>query len=160
MGAAAVKHALRVAGALWTVTVLVAAVVAVLPGLDESARRWLGYHLAPVPGSLSLSLEIAVHNGRWVLGLGALSFVRSSFPRPRPLDALVYLNAGVNAGFVGLALGAYGVHGVPYLTHMPVESLAMAAALSGYRRSKARPFIFAALLVMLAAFWESYLTPQ
>lgn len=154
------KQTLRVAVVLWAVTLAVALLVAVLPGLDESARGWLGYHLAPVPGSLVLTFQIAAHNARWVLALGILSVVRSRLGSRRALDALVYLNAGSNAGLVGLALGAYGARGVPYLTHTPVESLAIAAALIGYRRAEARSFVLATLLVAMAAFWESYLTPQ
>ncbi len=154
------KRPLRVAAGLWAVVLLVAVVVAVVPGLDESARGWLGYHLAPAPGSFAITAEIAAHNARWVLSLGILSFVRTKLGRPRPLDALVCLNAAVNAGLVGLALGGYGLSGLPYLAHMPIESLAMATALVGYRRSEHRPFAVAALLLIMAALCESYLTPQ
>lgn len=154
------KDTMRVAALLLLTSLVLAAVVALAPGLDGVARSWMGYHLTPTPGTPGAVVGIAVHNSRAVLALGILSVLRAKLARTRLLDLLVYLDAAVNAALVGVAFGAYGTRGVPYLTHVPMEWMAMAAALVGYSTGHRRHLVHALVMVMLAAVWETYLTPQ
>jgi len=151
---------MRVTALLLLTSLALAGVVALVPGLDRVARTWLGYNLTPTPGSLSATLAITVHNERAVVALGLLSMLRAKLPCSRMLDLLVCLDAAVNAALVGVALGAYGARGASYLTHVPMEWMAMAAALIGYRTGCRRHLASAVGMVMVAALWESYLTPQ
>ena len=84
------------------------------------------------------------------------------------LDALVALGLAVNAGLVGLALGAYGSALLPWLPHVPLEWAALAIGLAAYLRARrlaprvrdvASAGALAVVPLVLAAAIEAWATP-
>ncbi len=154
---------------LWLLTLTPAAVVAAGPGLAARSRDLLGFTLTSRPGSLAEAAGIAGTNARVLTAIVLAAYAASRAGALRPaLDGLVGLVVMANAALVGTALGAYGLDGLPWLVHLPLEWAALAKALAVYLTARRRPLHsvrIARVLVVLVAFTavaallETYATP-
>jgi len=158
----------RAYAALWALTAAPAALIAVVPGAAHTARAHLNFAFAPTDGTPAEALDILLTNGRVLaaITLAAWAASRSGALRPM-LDASVALTAAVNVALVGVAIGAYGPRALAWLPHLPLEWAALACALAAYSRHRrqaqqlqtlAAPFAAWAVLLVLAAVVESYIT--
>lgn len=98
----------RVAFCACTGCAVVALVVSVL-GQAPWARRELAFGF-PVPTrQLSGAVDLAAHNGRYAVAVLIASLAVACAPTLRVfLDGLLAALLALNAGLIGLALGAYG----------------------------------------------------
>jgi hypothetical protein len=119
-------------------TALVAAAVW-FAGLSDDARQLLGFGFGGLPGGASTGLEIAAHNAQ----LAGAALVGAAFaPRSALLALLLDVLLGallvLNAGFVGIAAGAYGGRLLAAVwPHLPFELAAFSLAGGTYLAARA-----------------------
>ena len=173
VGGAAAHAWLLVLAALWTVTLLTAALTAALPPLAESARELLRLRLEAVgnpPPSLARATAIAAHNVQtagWPLLLPLVGAHRNRLTRV-VADVAVAAMVAVNAIVVGLAIGSYGVSLLPYTPQLPLEWAGVALAPAAWlatRTADHRPPLHRlaavmAVLLAAAAVVETTLVPH
>jgi hypothetical protein len=154
------------AAALLGVIATVAAAVR-LGGLAPAARELLGFKFAPPAASIAEAAATAAGNLRLAAAvLLAALVVRLRPGSRRPLDVVVAALAALNAGAVGLAVGAYGTRALAALAgHGPLELAAFALAGGAYLAGRvgelstgafATTAGIAAALIALAAVVETY----
>jgi hypothetical protein len=165
-----VSPALAAHGGLWLATLAPAATVAVTPGAAATARSALNFPLQPSPPSLNEAAQIALTNARVTGAILLAAFTVTRCHRARALlDVALLAVVAPNAVMVGVALGAYGPSGLPWLVHLPLEWAALATALTAYvtarrrtlpARDQARRAAAVGVLVVVGALAESLLTPR
>ncbi len=142
----AVRPFAHAACALLGITVLVAVIVAGVPGVAHLARGALAFDLAAPSRQLSAT-AIFTHNLRPVAGVLLAAVAASRLGRGRMLlDGALIAFAAVNAAAVGAALGAYGTLAAQRLAHLPLEYGALSVAGGSYlahRHTPPRPALFA-----------------
>lgn len=154
----AARPLLSAAAVLIGLTVLVAALVAVAPGLAHATRAILGFDVTAAPRAQTAT-AIFAHNARALLGMLLAALAASSLGRWRILlDGALIIFAAVNATAVGATLGAYGSLAAQRLIHLPLEYAALTLAAGSYlahRHQPPRPAAIAAVgagaLTLLAA---------
>ena len=156
--------------ALWAVTLAPAAIVHASPDLAHDIRTALAFRLEPTPGTLDDALGILGTNARVTAALLLAAVAVAGLAPLRPvLDVFVITIVVANAALVGIATGAYGPAALPWLVHLPLEWAALGTAAAEYTRARAGPLRprhvarsagVTALLLILAAVSETYLTPQ
>jgi hypothetical protein len=107
----------------------------VLLGLGGELRRSLGFGFAGVERSPTEAARIALHNAKFALGILACTLAAPQLPRrARPLlDLALATLLVVNAGTVGVALGAYGDRAFFALAaHLPLEFAALSLVGGAY----------------------------
>jgi hypothetical protein len=157
--------------AAFALVIAATALAIVASGLAGDLRRLLGFNFAGVEHTPAQAASIALHNAR--LAAGTLLFAGAR-PRLTPaarraLDALLTALLVLNAGAVGLALGAYGARlaAVAWI-HLRLELAALSLAGGAYlqaRKHALNPRVLAtvaaicAALLALAATLETYSPP-
>jgi len=143
-------------GAIWTVTLAAAAVVALVGRpLASSTRQLLGLTLTPrrnPPPHLFHVLALAAHNvpiAAWPLLLGLTGADRRLLARCAA-DSLVVACLLANTVPVGAALGAYGTAVVAYIPQLPLEFAGLALGYGGWIVQRQRPLTACERLVWLA----------
>lgn len=153
-----VRQALRWTAGLLAITAGVATIVAVVPGAAFSVRTSLHFALTGHAGSLHEAAAILTTN----LRVAAVPFV-AMLGRGPVRTALQFAAATMvltNAAVIGLAAGAYGIAGLPFLVHVPLELCALGAALAATRDTAAISGVTAVALLCAAAGVETFVTPQ
>lgn len=155
--------------ALLLVTVTVAAFAAAVPGAPSELREGFAFSLEEGHGgSLSEALTYFATNARVIAALLVAAWVRPRITAGVLLDAAAAAVVGINVVVVGLALGAYGFHAIPWLVHLPFEWAALGAASTAIAASRRRRLSTAALggiagsaglLLAVAASMEAWATP-
>lgn len=151
---------------LWLGTLTVAATVVVTPGASAATRNLLKLRLQPYRGSVDEMIAIAAVNAQVVATLLCLAAAARLTKAPRRLhDAVAAFIVLPNVVLVGAAAGAYLPAAARWLIHLPLEWAAVGCALAVYadrgaRLPLGRACMAAAALLALAAFSETYLTPQ
>lgn len=150
-----------------SVVVTAAAAVAIC-GLAGETRALLGLDFGGVRRSPTAAASIAIDNGRIAAGVLLCAYLAPRLlTRARIfIDVLFAALLALNAGAVGLALGAYGTRAIrTTVLHLPLElaglSLAGGAYMQACRQPLTRRAIAAvatagALLLMAAAVLETY----
>jgi hypothetical protein len=116
----------------------------------------LGFEFGGVPRTLGEALRIAVHNG-WMAALvlcAAAVVPRVAASARSFLDASLTTLLIVNAGVVGVTVGAYGDQGFTALAlHAPIEFAALALGGGAYMhaRKQAVPTATLAVTALLTA---------
>ena len=163
-------NAFMCAAAVTIVAALTAAAVAAVGGADE-VRRSLRFDFPGAVQTPAAVLQIAAQNARLAAAALLCAAVVPRLPRPARFvaDAALSVLLAVNAGLVGLALGAYGARlAVAATPHMPVEFAALSLAGGAYMRARRHPVSTAAfaivgttcaLLIVIAATLETYVAP-
>lgn len=144
--------------ALLAITAGVATIVAVVPGAAPGVRASLHFALTGHAGSLHEAVAILTAN----LRVAAVPFV-AMLGRGRVRRALQVAAASmmlINAAVIGLAAGAYGIAGLRFLVHVPLELCALGVALAATRETAAMSGVTAVALLCAAAGVETYVTPQ
>lgn len=144
------------------------ALAVVLSGLDADTRTLLRFGFGGVERTAGEALRIALDNARLA---GATLLAAAIVPRlpgwaRRLVDALLAALLSLNAGAVGLALGAYGRRvAAATALHLPLEFAALSLAGGAYISSSKRPIdvrmlagiaTLCASLLALAATLETY----
>ena len=139
-----------------------------LSGLADEARRALRFDFAGVEQTPAAALRIAVQNARLVAAALLCAAIVPQRPQPARLvaDAGLALVFAANAGFVGLALGAYGARlSAATALHLPLELAALCLAGGAYMHARRQPLgrvelaavaATCALLLVIAATLETY----
>ena len=149
---------------LWATTAAAAAAAALFGPLAHATRDALHLELAPHAASPAGAAWTIANNalaGGWPALLSLLRVTQAA------RRVLLCSWLAVNAVPVGLAVGAYGAHLMPYLAHLPLEWAALALPLAanltatppGPRARLLGAGAFFALLAAAAAA-ETYLTPH
>lgn len=110
------------AAAVFTVAMVAGAVA--WSGRGEDVRRALHFSFAGTPRSPSEVMEVAFHNGRLAAGALGLAVIAPRLgPRMRRAAHLLLAAVlGLNAGAVGVAVGAYGTRVLAAIApHLPLE---------------------------------------
>ncbi|MCW2953203.1 MAG: hypothetical protein JWQ48_2373 [Conexibacter sp.] len=174
----ALRHRTRTAAIAIAIAIaLPAMLVAAIPGAAAAMRRFYGFTLKPSPGSLHQAAGFFLTNGRTALVVLLGATLTAALPHGRRgwlivtavLDAAIVIALGMNLVLVGGALGAYGLHGVRWMPHLPLEAAGITVAIAVYlearttRRLTIRSGVAAAAvtlsLLAIAALVESYLAP-
>lgn len=139
-----------------------------LTGLADDTRRLLDFGFAGVERTPAQSANIALHNARFVVVTLGFAILRPDLPRPvcTIVDALLAAVLTLNAGELGVALGAYGERvAAATALHAPLEFSALALAGGAYISTRKQPLglstlariaVFCALLLTAAATLETY----
>ena len=121
--------------------VIAAAAGVALLGFGDELRRSLAFGFGGLPKNPSQALQIALHNAKFTAAILTCAVAAPRLPRlARPvIDMVLASLLVVNAGTVGVAIGAYGARAlIAVAPHLPVEfaalSLAGGAYLSGMRQ--------------------------
>ena len=151
------------------VLVLAATAAAVaLSGLADDARRALRFGFEGAQRTPDEALRLAIHNARFAAGTLLCAIVAPRLPtRARLLVHLMLTSLlAINAGLVGVALGAYGERVAAAIAlHLPLEFAALSLAGGAYMstskqplapRALARIAALCALLLACAATLETY----
>lgn len=139
------RPALTAVALLTLPAALAAGVVALAPGLAGEVRAAL-----PLPepaGAPAVDgVAVAVTNGRLALCLLVAAAVAGRIPDSHMVfDLVVGLLVAVNAGAVGVALGAHGLALLPWLAHLPLEAAGFAVALAAYLAGRRAPLAWSSL---------------
>lgn len=165
----------RAYAAVWTLTLVPAAVIA-LAGhpLTQPARQLLELTLTAqnnAPPQLAHVLGLAAHNipiVSWPLLLGVLGAHRNRLAQ-HVTDGFVLVWLVANTLPVGAALGAYGVAVVPYLPHLPPEWGGLALGVSGWLAQRRRAltvrqgvgvFVLIVCVLLCAGVLETFAVPH
>lgn len=140
--------------------VAVTAVVVVLAGVADDARRALGFGFAGGDRSLAEAGRIAIHNARFAAGTlicAALAPTLTSRGRA-PIDLLLAALLVLNAVTVGVAIGAYGSRVIEATAlHLALELAALSLAGGAYMQARTQP-LCARTLALIAAICAAALT--
>ena len=152
------------------VLVIAAAAAAVaLSGLGDDARRALRFGFGGVERTPGEALRLAIHNARFAAGtlLCAIAAPRLARPARLLVDLMLTSLLAINAGLVGVALGAYGQRlAAAIALHLPLEFAALSLAGGAYMQASKQPLgtralarvaALCALLLAAAATLETYL---
>lgn len=131
----------------------VIAIVVVLTGMADEARRALRFGFGGVERSLSGAAQIAIHNARFAAGtLICAALVPRVTRHARILmDGVLAAVLVLNAGAVGVAIGAYGSRAIEATgLHLALEFAALSFAGGAYIQSRRQP-LRAGTLALVAA---------
>lgn len=160
-----------VCAAAATLLMLAVAAAVGLSGQTAAARRALGFDFGGLPRTGSEALTIAAHNGRFAAAVLLAALAAPRFGRAlRPLLHAVLIGLlALNAGAIGVALGAYGRRAArALLPHLPLEFAAFSLAGGAYLAALRAPLTLRALatvaatsaaLLAAAAAVETFLSP-
>lgn len=116
--------------------VLAAAAAAVaLTGLADDARRALRFGFGGVERTPAEALRLAIHNAHLAAGTLLCAIAAPRLPAPARLliDLMLAALLALNAGLVGVALGAYGLRvAAATALHLPLEFAALTLAGGAY----------------------------
>jgi len=150
--------------------IAVAAGAVALSGQGEDARRALGFGFGGVERTPGEALRLAIHNARIAAGtlLCAIAAPRLARPARLLVDLMLTSLLAINAGLVGVALGAYGQRLAPAIAlHLPLEFAALSLAGGAYMSTSKQPLgtralacvtALCALLLACAAVLETYVS--
>jgi hypothetical protein len=139
-----------------------------LTGLADDTRRLLDFGFAGVERTPAQATSIALHNARFVVVTLIFAILRPDLPRPvrTIVDALLAAVLTLNAGELGVALGAYRERAAAATAlHAPLEFSALALAGGAYTATRKQPLalpalariaVLCALLLAAAATLETY----
>jgi len=154
----------------WLPTLASAYAVVAINAKTAVTRARLDPAATPPPG-VDHALALLAHNlpiAAWPILLGATGAHRNSASR-RAADVLVLTTLVANTAPVGAALGAYGLHLLPYLPHVPMEwaGLALGASAWAIQRRRAMTVLegvaisaCVAALLLVAAAVETWCVPH
>jgi hypothetical protein len=139
-----------------------------LTGVADDTRRLLDFGFAGVERTPAQAANIALHNARFVVVTLVFAILRPDLPRAvrTIVDALLVAVLTLNAGELGVALGAYGERvAAATALHAPLEFAALALAGGAYMSTSKQPLslptlariaVLCALLLAAAATLETY----
>lgn len=133
--------------------VAVIAIVVALTGMADDARRALRFGFGGVDRSLSGAAQIAIHNARFAAGtLICAALAPRVTRRARILmDGVLAAVLVLNAGAVGVAIGAYGSRAIKATgLHLALEFAALSFAGGAYIQAREQP-LRARTLALVAA---------
>ena len=145
-----------------------AAAVVALTGLNDGARRALLFGFGGVQRTPGEALRLAIHNAKFAAGtlLCAIGAPRLPTRGRLSVDLILTSVLAINAGLVGVALGAYGKRlAAAIALHMPLELAALSLAGGAYMSTCKQPLgaralacvaALCALLLAAAATLETY----
>jgi hypothetical protein len=157
-----------VCAAIAVLVIAAAAVVVTLTGLGGDARRALRFGFGGVEHTPGEALRLAIHNARFAAGtlLCAITVPRLPSRGRVCVDLMLTSLLAVNAGLVGVALGAYGHRlAVAIALHLPLEFAAFSLAGGAYKSTSKQPLgirtlacvaALCTLLLACAATLETY----
>jgi hypothetical protein len=141
--------------------VVTTALLVVVTGESANARRALGFGFGGVDPSLAEASSIAFHNAKLAGATLVCGAVAPRLPVAMrvPIDLLLALLLVVNAGAVGVALGAYGWRAIAATApHLPIEFAGLSLAGGAYLHACRQPLspraiaaVAGACAVLLAA---------
>lgn len=146
------------------------AVVVIAAGLGDEARSRLRFGFGGVDHTRGEAARIAFHNARYAAGTLVCAVVIPRLPRWTRIatDSLLATVLALNAGTVGIALGAYRWRAVAATApHLPVEFAGLSLAGGAYLHARAQQLcarsliavaVGSALLLAVAAFVETYVS--
>ena len=141
------------AAAAFSVMIFAAAAV-VLTGLGDETRAGLGLGFAGVDRSPAAAAGIALQNARIAAGVLLCAYlVPRLLTRTRVLvDVLLAAMLALNAGTVGVAVGAYGQRAIRATAlHLPLELGALSLAGGAYMQACRRPLTLRATATVATA---------
>jgi hypothetical protein len=145
-----------------------AAAVVALTGLGDDARRALRFGFGGVQPTPGEALRLAIHNAKFAAGtlLCAIGAPRLPTRGRLTVDFILTFVLAINAGLVGVALGAYGQRlAAAIALHLPLELAALSLAGGAYMSTSKQPLgaralacvaALCALLLGCAATLETY----
>jgi len=145
-----------------------AAATVALSGLADDARHALRFGFGGVERTPGEAFGVAIHNARFAAGALLCAIIAPRLPtRARPLINLMLASLlAINAGIVGVALGAYGPRvAAATALHLPLEFAAFSLAGGAYMSTSRQPLsarelaavaASCALLLACAATLEAY----
>ena len=157
-----------VCAAATVVVIAAATAVVALSGLGDDARRALRFGFGGVESTPCEALRLVIHNARFAAGTLLCAIAAPRLPaRTRVcVDLMLTSLLAINAGLVGVALGAYGERVAAAIAlHLPLEFAALSLAGGAYMstskqplapRALARIAALCALLLACAATLETY----
>lgn len=131
----------------------VIAIVVALTGMADDARRALRFGFGGVDRSLSGAAQIAIHNARFAAGtlICASLAPRVTLRASTLMDVLLAGLLVLNAGAVGVAVGAYGFRAFEATAlHLAPEFAALSLAGGAYMQARRQP-LRARTLALVAA---------
>lgn len=152
VNAGVVAGSARCGAAAISLVAVVATVVA-LTGLADDGRRALRFGFGGVRPSPSEAAQIAIHNARFAAGtLVCAALVPKVTSRVRTLiDVLLAALLVLNAGAVGVAIGAYWSRAIEATAlHLPLEFAALSLAGGAYVQARTQPLRMRALALVAA----------
>ena len=159
-----------VCAAATVVVIAAATAVVALSGLGDDARRALRFGFGGVESTPGEALRLVLHNARLAAGTLLCAIATPQLPaRARLLVDLILTSLlAINAGLVGVALGAYGERlAAAIALHLPLEVAAFALAGGAYMSTSKQPLgpralasvaVICALLLAAAATLETYVS--
>jgi hypothetical protein len=160
-----------VCAAAAVLVIAVAAGAVALSGQGDDARRALRFGFGGVERTPGEALRLAIHNARFAAGtlLCAIAAPRLARPARLLVDLTLTSLLTINAGLVGVALGAYGQRlAAAIVLHLPLEFAALSLAGGAYMQASKQPLetrtlalvaALCALLLSAAATLETYRPP-
>jgi hypothetical protein len=160
--------AAAVCAAAAVLVIAVAAGAVALSGQGDDARRALRLGFGGVERTPGEALRLAIHNARFAAGtlLCAIAAPRLPTRTRQCVDLMLMSLLAVNAGIVGVALGAYGQRVAAAIAlHLPLEFAALSLAGGAYMQASQQPLgaralaciaALCALLLSAAATLETY----
>jgi len=142
-----------VCAAAAVLVIAAAATMVALTGLEDAARRALRFDFAGVQRTPGEALQIVIHNARFAAGtlLVAIAAPRLAGPARLVVDLMLTSLLAVNAGLVGVALGAYGGRVAAAIAlHLPLEFTALSLAGGAYLQASKQPLGTRALACVAA----------